>query len=334
MTAQNGLPEYVERGGEIVPRQPSQADDARLYGFVVQARESRLNEFCDRTFNRPAGQLSSRRWQAMGDWVLLNFVDVGRLHSADPADSRLGHLREREGAIWMPVWDANQRRLMWTVPYIFVDSEWAMTGGREPFGFPKQLGKLVIPPRDERAPRTLEIHTTGLRTWGPDSSVRPVRVVSVTRTDDGSDELGDSWTAGSDVARLLARALPHRRLDLFRSADKLEDGVDVLLAYVGSMVNQGGLSMVLLKQFRDAFHSTRACYQAILEVVERVTDFHRGALLPGTYTVEFDQSETEPIHRDLGVGSGPQPAVCAFWMEFDFSVAAREPVLWTWDASR
>jgi hypothetical protein len=319
-------PEYVERGGEIVPRHPSEAVDARLYGFVIQAKESRLNEFCDRTFNWPAGCWPRRRWKAMGDWVMLTFVDICRLRSLDEHDRELGYVTECEGAIWMPVWDAVAGRMSWTIPYIFVNSEWALVGGREPFGFPKQLGKLDVPRGDE-APTELEIRTTTARTFEIAQELKEVPVVRVSRKRTAPVKLGGYGAAGEELVRLLERELLRVLRAPFRAADRVEDAAEVVVSFVRNLVLGGGVSMVLLKQFRDAVYPRLACYQAILDVVEETEGPVRGGPVGCAYDIEFHDLDGEPIHRDLGVPKGTHAARYPFWMEFDFTIRARG-ILW------
>ncbi len=333
----SSLPTYVERGGEIVPRHPSQAIGARLYGFSIQAGMDRIDDFCDRTFNQPSRHKD--RWRAAAGWVLLNFVDVLELRSANEQDRRLGFVHEHEAAIWMPVEDTRHPRLRWAIPYIFVDSQWALAGGREPYGFPKQLGTMNIP-RDARAPEALELRTTTVKAFGPDAGAEDVLVVRAVRDSASSVALDPpQWWDRSDALRgILARALepePGPLRDLVNRivrhplarADEVEDNLTALVPFARDM-GADEIPMMMLKQFRSALSPTHACYQAIIEVTSRLINFDQGGFLPDDYRVEFAKLDGEPILRDLGIAEGPQKATYPFWLEFDFRIEATD-VLWS-----
>jgi hypothetical protein len=333
------LPQYVERGGEIVPRQPSVAIDARLYGFTISADSDRIDEFCARVFNKPSG--GEQHWQSATDWVLLSFVDIPELRSGDPLDSRLGSVHEREAAIWMPIrggprGDA-QQQLRWAIPYIFVDSEWALVGGREPYGFPKQLGTVHLP-RDEHAPQTLDVHTTTVKTFGPAARARDALVVRASRASATPFTLDPAWRDHAGMLASVVSALtsvPGTVLtdlvsrieqDPLAWAEEIADQHRALTGFARDM-GTGTVAMLLLKQFRDALSPALACYQAIVEVANELKQFRRGGFLPDDYRVDFAKLDGEPILRELGIAEGPQKPGHAFWLEFDFSIEATR-VVW------
>jgi hypothetical protein len=330
----SSLPTYVERGGEIVARHPSQAIGARLYGFLIKA--DRSDDFCDRTFNQPSRHKD--RWRAAAGWVLLNFVDVLELRSANAQDRGLGFVHEHEAAIWMPVEDTRHPRLRWAIPYIFVDSQWALAGGREPYGFPKQLGAMNIP-RDQNAPQALELRTTTMKEFGPGARAEDVLVVRAVRDSASPAPLEVDWGDPSDVlGSILARATGSEGGTLselvnrvaahpLARADEVEDNLTALVPFARDM-GADEIPMMMLKQFRSALSPTHACYQAIIEVTNRLINFDQGGFLPDDYRVEFAKLDGEPILRDLGIAEGPQKATYPFWLEFDFSVEATD-VLWS-----
>ncbi|MEA2587458.1 MAG: hypothetical protein QOH66_385 [Actinomycetota bacterium] len=196
-----GLPTYVERGGEISCRHPATIKDLRLYGFVIEADRNLLDEFCRRNFNYPSG--GAEQWRAAGNHVVLNFVDIPQLGSADALDRWLGVVREREMAIWVPVVDVRRERVAWAVPYMFVDSGLAMSGGRETYGFPKQLGRLLIP-RSDICPDKLAVSSVTFRRHAPEATATLTQVVRVTCVGPPGTPLGSSWPTPAQAARDLA----------------------------------------------------------------------------------------------------------------------------------
>ena len=328
------LPTFVEHGGELACRHPADAINTRLYGFVLQADRELLDAYCDRCFNRPTGD--EEHWQAAGDEVLLNFVDIPTMGSTDLLDQRLGVCHEREAAIWFPVVDRRWNRFAWAVPYMFVDSALALAGGREVYGFPKQMGTLQIPV-GETAPSELHIDTVTLRDYAPDSVATNCRVVTAERSGE-PPPLGAPWRhpgqalhevisavgatsvpdLGSGVTpSWLARWLP-------RGARHIPDLSPDLLFF--AQLVEEDIPMLLLKQFRDAHQQGAACYQAVVRVDMVVSLFRTGGLLPDDYLVRVEALDGEPISRELGIVSPCKPRL-AFWLDFDFVVRLAH-ILW------
>jgi hypothetical protein len=322
-------PAYVEHGGEIACRHPADTENSRMYGFVLDADRDRLDAWCDRCFNDPTrGQ---EQWRAINEQVLLNFVDIPTMGSTDTGDLVLGVTREREAAIWFPVYEPRRRQLAWAIPYMFVDSGMALAGGREVYGFPKQLGGLQIP-RDENTPTELRLNTVTFKTYGPASQAANQRVVTVRR--DAAPEPLDA-TGSLDAVIQAMGGLAEPRLverdavgwlrDLVRGpARELEDIVPHLLFFFHLVEEH--TPMLLLKQFRDAHVPGAACYQALVLVDMTVTRFRRGGLLPEDYRVTVNTLDGEPMARELGVAESSVPRM-AFWLDFDFDVPLGK-ILW------
>jgi hypothetical protein len=334
------LPVFVEHGGEIACRHPADAIGSRLYGFVVEADRGRLEDYCDRCFNRPSGH--AQRWKPIGDDVLLNFVDIPTMGSTDLLDQRLGVVHEREAAIWFPVFDHQTERIAWAIPYMFVDSALALVGGREVYGFPKQLGTSSIPV-DDHAPPELYVDSVTLKTFRPDSVAKSHRVMTVERAG-APAPLNPGWDhpgrALAEVAKALgAPVLPDGDggRGHGRSANPLQSLIEDLrnlsadLLFFEHLVEED-IPMLLLKQFRDAHEPGAACYQAVVLVDMVVSRFRRGGLLPTDYRVRIDELDGEPITRELGVRASDNPSL-AFWLEFDFVVELGR-ILWEADCGR
>jgi hypothetical protein len=328
------LPAYVEHGGEIACRHPADAINSRMYGFVLQADRACLDAYCDRCFNAPTG--GEERWRPISDQVLLNFVDIPTMGSTDTGDVELGVTHEREAAIWFPVYEPRRRVVAWAIPYMFVDSGLALAGGREVYGFPKQLGTLEIP-RGPNAPAELRLNTVTFDTYGPDSEADDHRVVTVTRPG-GDVPLSSAGSeprhALDDVIHAMGAAAEPKLATgdvLGWLGDLLREGLDALddvvpdLLFFGHLVEEHA-PMLLLKQFRDAHVPGAACYQALVLVDLKVLEFRDGGLLPDDYDVTLNRLDGEPVSRELGVADAGRPRV-AFWLDFDFLVELGD-ILW------
>ena len=328
----NGLPAYVEHGGDISGRHPAEAANIRMYAFTMEASRKHIDAYCKRLFNVPSH--GSQHWQAMGDFVLVNFVDIPSLKSADPVEKWLGIVEERELAIWMPIVDVRHRRMAWAIPYIFVDSDMALVGGRETYGFPKQLGKITMP-KKAFVPHTLSVDALSLKTYGPTHVASQHEVLHISNPGVEEVPLVRTWTTPLEMMRDLAlRAArpsddPHDLriaediLALMKHPfDRLADRVGELAAgmLLANQLSEANILMVFLKQFRDAEYTNSACYQAIVEVSNAVTAFAGGGLLPDGYDIDIAELADEPIMRELGIRSNPQRSGVAFWLEFDFTI--------------
>jgi len=328
------LPAYVEHGGEIACRHPADAINSRMYGFVLQAGSERLAEYCDRCFNAPTGH--QEKWRPISDQVLLNFVDIPTMGSTDTGDLELGVTHEREAAIWFPVYEPSRHEVAWAIPYMFVDSGLALAGGREVYGFPKQLGTLEIP-RGPNAPAALSLNSVTFDTYARDSEAADHRVFTVTRSG-GDTPLSSSGSqprhALDDVIHAIGVAAEPKLATgdvLGWIGDLLREGVDALSDIVPDLVFFGHLvemhaPMLLLKQFRDAHVPGAACYQALVLVDLKVLEFRDGGLLPDDYEVTIERLDGEPIARELGVAESGRPRI-AFWLDFDFLVELGD-ILW------
>lgn len=328
------LPAYVEHGGEIACRHPADAIDSRMYGFVVQANRHCLDAYCERCFNVPTK--GEERWRAVSDQVLLNFIDIPKMGSTDPLDEQLGFTHEREAAIWFPVYEPRRKLLAWAIPYMFVDSGFALAGGREVYGFPKQLGALTIPDDRQSAPASLQLDVDTLATYGPTEMASNHRVISVRRIggNDGSwlDSKGSlPGEAFHDAIRELTGLVEPKLVkgdllgwleDFVRGS--VADVIPHVLLFVHLVEEHA--PMLLLKQFRDAHVPGGACYQALVYVDLSVTDFRAGGLLPDDYEVAIARLDGEPICRELGIAELGRPRI-AFWLDFDFYVGLGH-ILW------
>jgi hypothetical protein len=328
------LPAYVEHGGEIACRHPADALNSRMYGFVIDASRELLDAYCDRCFNDPTG--GEEQWRAVSDQVLLNFVDIPTMGSTDPEDAQLGVTHEREAAIWFPVYEPRRNRLAWAIPYMFVDSGLALAGGREVYGFPKQLGTLTIPV-GQSAPSELHLNTVTFEKHDPASEAADYRVVTVARSgsrrrlssagaypEHALDQVihaiggvAEPRLAEGDVLGWLADLLRER-------TDIVADVIPHVLFFVHLVEEHA--PMLLLKQFRDAHVPGAACYQALVLVDLVVTQFRDGGLLPDDYRVTIKPLDGEPISRELGVTESCRPRT-AFWLDFDFLVDLGD-ILW------
>jgi hypothetical protein len=312
-----------------------------MHAFVLEADRHLLDQMVRRELNAPTG--GAEQFRAASSYVLLNFVDIATLSSADAPDSWLGSVPEKEAAIWVPVLDQRREALLWFVPYIFVDSSIAMAAGREAYGFPKQMGRVRIPTGRD-APSRLELDAECLDKHAPETIAGWHRVLRATRPRMApAASLVPAWNYAGDFVRGMSDKLIPRLSSLGPRAPGPEEIPDYLVELTWQQADSFGdvelaillasqlvaerVPMVLLKQFRDAAHRLQACYQGIIKVTNTVEAFRSGNFLPDDYTITIAHLDGEPICRELGLGTAPIQPEMAFWLEFDFVVEVGE-VLW------
>lgn len=323
-------PTYVEHGGELSNRHPAAGTGARMYGFLVPADAARIDDWCALCLNEPSK--GAEYWSGAADFVLLAFTDIPRLASTDPLDAELGYTHEREVALWAPLFDNFRWRTSWTVPYIWVDSHYAFAGGRETYGFPKQMGIPTIPVGID-APAVLNLDTVTLATFGPNSEAVDQPVITVSRPANASAvPLSSTWgnptAALTDVLSSGSSPMSNQSFfaDPLSALSTMSSSVGTMAMFFADLV-LGRMPVVLLKQFRAAGQPGQACYQGIVSVEVKIDQVGDMGWLPNDYTAVFSHLDGQPMHRELGVPVTPVPVPFAFWLDFDFTVELGE-VLW------
>lgn len=344
-------PRYVERGGDIAFRQPFVAKDCRIHYFIVEADRDYLQAFLDRSFAEPSdGEIELR---TIGPYVVVNFITVQRLGSGPP-DDVLGVIPEKEASIWVP---ALRRRpgfdqLVWTVPYMFVDSGPAVTGGREIYGYPKQFADVAIEEDDDGLPQELSVTTTAIARHAPESVFAPQRVLEVkrrgrrptrlhatraqlSRARDTVDALRPEPDVFMEIVHRSvtddAPAAPLASGDAITGLGRRVDLAEVAIR-LWSAVLDGRVTMLLLKQFRAADNPEIACYQAIVEVDHTLSEVTECDILSTGYDVVFGDFDSQHMQLELGVppAGHPRRPGMAFSVDFEFQV---EPGRVLWEAT-
>ena len=302
--------QYIARGGEQVFRQPFLARGVRFYGFTVKADEARLQEaVCDPFLNAPTA--GAEDFRPAGPYAVLVFCDLQSLASTTPPDSEKGWFREQEAAFWLLLIDHRRDRLVWFHPYIFVDNAYALSMGREVYGFPKSLGWFQIPGPDE-PPDRFAMDALVLKDFTPDTQATRERLFDVTVAAEGPGHRHLDWSDGRNMVRNLVR--------LLSGGDSIVDNLRLTANLVDDL-EEGRVPMIFLKQFRDVANPDLACYQSIVEAPCRMVNFGGGGLIHLDLDVIVHDVASHPIRRDLGLAEGPLRPVLSFWCEFDFEIS-------------
>jgi hypothetical protein len=317
-------PRYVERGGELVVRQPLLLREVTTYAFVLAAGMDRLAALADRHLNAPAN--GAVRYVPAGPFVALVCADIARGQASDEPDRSKGWMAERDVAFWVPLWAGKQvgpvfvpQRLVFFLPYVFVDNIAATVTGREIYGFHKGSGIIRFPP-SPAVPGSISVDTLVIPEFGFESTGEVTRLIDINPSDAGAsprEEAREDLDAGLGEFGQRLKDLILREL-----AGSAADAAREALRAVG----QPGVRMVFLKQFRDAADPSRACYQAIIEAPAVVKALRAGGLLP-RYQVRIASAHSHPMIEDLGLSGAVTESLFGSWLDFDFEMD-RGTVVW------
>jgi hypothetical protein len=345
------LPEYVDRGGRQVWRPPYTARGAEVYGFVVKCGQEAIDKLLRRDLVEPSR--GAVDYRCAHDHVMVLFARLDELSSAEPRDSRRGYVSECEVAVWCLAADVLAGgRLLWYLPYVFVDSGQAAASGREVYGYPKQMAVFEDQfPERLGQPGTTTVQAQAIAHYGPDQEAVLQPMISATRApgagDDGSelDALVDLFVGSLGVDTTLpfgARPRPSAAITPLdapppRAAQQRTPAAWAARRVIDTLSGRGlrfgaqhlvlqmmaSPMLVFLKQFRDVACPTKACYQAVIEAPLGV---HAGGaryhpLDAQLYEIAFGNYASHPIATELGVAADqPLPVAFAFNARFDFDI--------------
>jgi len=316
-----GAPAYVNYGGLATCPSPVDCDDSRLFSFFLEADYERLDKLCDDVFAKPSRGAFDLR--PLGRHVMLSFGVVGKIKPRLEPWSRMGYARERQVAIWIPV-VAVQRRgpfpiaasLGWFVPYMWVDNPLSLAGGREIYGYNKNLGRIRLPANGDLGGLSLQAY--GGNYSGGQAGWR--RLMEVDTNGNGGCRRGeDRWNDLDSLVGEVQGALDHGRSGLV-TLPELEVPDEVFAEILG----RSGPPQIFLRQFRSVSDGVVASQQQITDggvTVKRLS----GRPLLGDFEFKLHHLDSHPLTEELGVES--QTTHLAFEIEMDF-VLNDGRVLW------
>jgi uncharacterized protein with NAD-binding domain and iron-sulfur cluster len=316
------LPAYVSQlgHGEQSSLPPGVIEGGMGWWFAVRADAGAMQTLVDAQLNAPSGG-KGPNYRVLGSHMLISMLDADRLTT--PAEE-VGYVPDQECGLWIPmlVWSGLIPRIVFWMPYIFINSSAGMCTGREVWGYPKEISSFVIPRHPETADAFV-VNATVFRAL--DSRVMGTfePIIQITRTS-GAPSTGvvaGAWSGFEEAARAVAKELAQGGVHF--SVHGVEEGIAA--AKLGLSMN---VPLANLKQFRDVQDPTRACYQAITEGPIRMDSFGGGWFLPGGYTLTITPAQSHQIVEDFGLASNIVPVELAFWMRMGFS-AMPGKAMWT-----
>ena len=311
------LPKFVEHSGAATFPGPITLDDTRMWAFLLQGDYAKMTAWCQALFDGPSS--GAVQVLPLSSLMMMTVVDIGVGRFTDAP--QMGWSKERELTFWLPcvrVEDRGGRKVAthfnMAMPYLVLDNPVAIASGREIFGYFKQAGQVTCP-GDPGNPSNLTVDLFATRTFGAQSEEAYHRLLTMTPTLGGGqlDEAMRSFAGGANALWSMLKA------DGQHWHPSLELGEELLVDVLERRIPQ-----LFLKQFRDVADGTRACYQAINEVMGQVTRFDALPQLT-LFDMVLEPLDSSPVAADFGIA--PQQTVLGVEIVYDMTIQPGE-VLW------
>lgn len=321
---------FIRYGGNFLVPQPYDLRHVTGSGFAVDGDRKKMQALCDRTLNHKA---SKTRYRVLSQTVLITFMHMPRLTSALPSEAAGGAFTENElnitlllaaghyaGPLFVP------ERLVWYMPYLWIDANQPMIAGREVYGFPKQYGAISMP-RAAGDPAVFCASGELLTAFAPHAVASVQPIVKARRTDAHALEHQDAFKSLDDAVA-----------GFYREALRVTDPLLLAWATLANLSAADLLTLVFLRQLPSISDGARASYQSVAEagfspLLERLP---RLGFLEGKYEVEILKHDSAPIAAELGFAAtnGAGDALlhphAAYFVDIDFTLHAGREI---WVAS-
>lgn len=313
-TTNTKLATYLSRPAPVEAEPPGIMTGARVYCFGFEGDRQAIDETADRYLNAAAED--GLVYRSVSPMVLTTFMDAEKLTSGtDP----YGWLRDRELAFWTLMAAVREEggksrieRLVWWMPWVWVDTAAAMMTGRGVWGFLKSMGSFEIPTVAED-PAIWKATTRVFRKISPETQGLMEPLFTIQRENDGViGDLVSLWDDATAAVKAFATILEEAGGGIGHPS--LHEAIDLAEHFVHHQV-----PIVNLKQFRDTADGAVACFQSLVEGPCTIQHLHAGGLLPGKFSASILPCESHPIARELGLGSNKPEVRFAAWVDMDFS---------------
>ncbi len=308
-------PNYANLHGDYVTEAPYFAHGATFYNFLFEGNSNHLQMLCDQWFNEPSkGQVYM---QPMLSDIIITFADYDGVRSQATPYINWGYAPYKELIFSFFVMHLDKKRGIWIaeriyafVPYIFVDSVFAMQIGKEVLGMPKTLASFKLPTQPSQAD-FFSADAYMLKKFSRETPAGFHQLIELKKTKNSTA------TANPETFPDSKTAFKRLRETIFRNAE-IPMPSPGLLKELADMLLYQKFPFVSLKQFRDLEDSTKACYQSIGDFYCDMKRFHSGGFLSGDYELKLFESDLFPIAQDLGLLPKGQKAKLGFWIKWDF----------------
>jgi uncharacterized protein with NAD-binding domain and iron-sulfur cluster len=320
-------PRYVEYGFLTTAPGPLRCRNTTLYGFWVKAGRVQLSRLCQAVFSEPSGGVVECH-PILGH-VLITFGVIGRIEPAPEPFDAMGHVTERQAAIWVPVLCQGPRGTPLAavfVPFMWLDNPLSVASGREMYGYLKGWGwpRFAGDGTDGSRPGSgmadrFALDAYGIERYGQDHQPERRSLLeidrSTARTAPGRAEEGTRMRDLGELASLSAETLGSTA-----ETDRLGDLREAIESLLRAEVPQ-----IFLKQSRSIADGLQASEQQITVAPARVDPERLSAEVLGAHELVVHDLDSHPLADRLGLAGGP--VALAFRVDMDFTIESGR-VLW------
>jgi hypothetical protein len=245
----------TEIGDPQVPP-PYEFPDVTVCSFRLETDYGSLQSLCDKFLN--IGDASARgfEFRPIIPYIDLDILKYPKMIYDSPQYKNWGFARQTElyfrvfvckyyyvGGIVVPSFEVSA-----FFPFLFVDNEWSLVAGREIVGFNKNIGKFR---QQAASPWPYVVASTlVVKTFSPNTCLQFEDVITIRRP--------------KRVGRKIVERHPANWFDAVFDRSLFPEDIIEALEDV-QRTSPGLLSTVHLKQFRDVWPDTDACYQALVQ---------------------------------------------------------------------
>jgi hypothetical protein len=267
------MAKFIENDGAQLPP-PYQFPQVSINSFRLRGTLDAINKLCENFLNIGTEEARGFRYVAASPFVDMEVLHYPRMKCTSPPFSDQGFSSQNEiyframvaklepssGTNFLsPTW------IGWFVPYIFVDNPWSLISGREVIAFPKNLARFDFGTSQGTSPYPIKVSASVLNPYSPTTILRPGEVVNI--------QLGARARSKPPIG-----PWPWGDIDMSDIPSFLQDSLDVFRKIPK-------LSLIGLKQFRDAQDPSIACYQALVQSEFEATKTELGELPPADIAV-------------------------------------------------
>ena len=314
---------FIRYGGNFMIPQPFAIRQVRAFGFAVTGDAVKMQALCDKTLNLAP----DTRYRVLSPTVLITFMRMERLTSTQPAAAALGAFsetelnvamflaaEEKDGPFWLP------KRLVWNMPYLWLDSNHAMIAGREIYGFPKNYGSVAMP-LAEGEMADFSVTSEVLHRFGPQQRGTILPIATVRRTDAAALEFDRPFADAAGAFGEFA--------DEFLG---LTAPLTFVAASLADLTAEHLMNLTFMGQLPSILDGSRACYQGIAEASAVPVAMRGAGLLSGDYEIKIPYHDSVPWAHELGLVANPADALltphAGFHLDMDFDLTAGREI-WT-----
>ncbi|MEO6741217.1 MAG: acetoacetate decarboxylase family protein [Chthoniobacteraceae bacterium] len=289
---------------------PYEVKSVTGYGVAMKGTRTTMQALVDRLLN--CGK-HEPHYYVVSPTVLCTFMRMGCMECA--GHPQMGSFAERELnlTLLLAAVEGFSIRLVWYMPYLWLDSGPALIAGRDIYGFTKQIAKILIPKLGD------PVELSAIGEVLPLANGLPAEDKTIVSVSHKTKGLLEKKSDSTNMAEALSI--------LLKSVMEFEPEPIEQLALHLPAINLGNLRMAWMRQLPSISDFTKTCFRSVAEAPFSVT-LRSAGLLAGNFEVSIPWYHSVRLVKELGLvddhgNCTPDEnlmttARAAYHMDFDF----------------